>query len=120
MFALRSLIHTPRPPTQIRHITKNTYIHNNEQWYKKTTKKAGITKHSQNELGEIVYVDFNIKPNDNLSEDDVVCSIESTKAVGEMNMPFNGTIKEINTNVQKSPKLLNEDPEGNGWLIQLK
>jgi glycine cleavage system H protein len=49
----------------------------------------------------------------------IVGEIESTKSVGELFAPVDGTVAEINDAVVASPELVNSDPFGEGWLIKV-
>jgi glycine cleavage system H protein len=49
----------------------------------------------------------------------VVGEIESTKSVGELFAPVDGTIVEANAAVDADPSLVNSDPFGEGWLIKV-
>jgi glycine cleavage system H protein len=55
-----------------------------------------------------------------VSEGKVVGEIESTKSVGELFAPVNGTVTAINDDVVSSPELVNSDPFGEGWLIKVE
>lgn len=79
----------------------------------------GITEFAQQELGEVVFVElpevgqvFNV--NDELG------TIESVKAVAEVYTPVAGEVIEVNDAVVDDPELLNEDPQGEGWLIKIR
>jgi glycine cleavage system H protein len=54
-----------------------------------------------------------------VAEGRVVGEIESTKSVGELFAPVDGTILEINDAVVATPELVNTDPFGTGWLIKV-
>ena len=54
-----------------------------------------------------------------VAEGRVVGEIESTKSVGELFAPVNGTVLEINDAVVATPELVNSDPFGDGWLIKV-
>lgn len=49
-----------------------------------------------------------------------VGSIESVKAVSELYMPISGKIVEVNQEVAQQPGLLNDDPQGEGWLMKVE
>ncbi len=49
-----------------------------------------------------------------------VATIESSKWVGPVPAPVGGEIVEVNENVRKNPRLVNEDPYGAGWLVKLR
>ena len=80
---------------------------------------VGITSYAADKLGDIVYVDLPSVGSD-VSESTVVGEIESTKSVGELFAPVNGTVVESNDAVSSSPELVNSDPFGEGWLIKVE
>lgn len=80
---------------------------------------VGITDYAAEKLGDIVFVDLP-KSGSTVAEGKVVGEIESTKSVGELFAPVNGTVVESNDAVLASPELVNSDPFGAGWLIKVK
>lgn len=78
----------------------------------------GITAYAAEKLGDVVYVELP-SVGTAISAGTVVGEIESTKSVGELYAPANGTVTAINDAVVASPELVNEDPFGNGWLIKI-
>ena len=46
-------------------------------------------------------------------------SLEAEKHVGHLKMPVSGTIVAINEKVVENPRLLNSDPYGQGWLVEI-
>ena len=79
---------------------------------------VGITAYAAEKLGDIVFVDLP-KAGSAVAEGKVVGEIESTKSVGELFAPVNGTVVEANEAVSASPELVNSDPFGEGWLIRV-
>lgn len=79
---------------------------------------VGITAYAAEKLGDVVYIDLPAVGS-TITAGTVVGEIESTKSVGELYAPANGTITEINEAVVASPELVNEDPFGQGWLIKI-
>ena len=80
---------------------------------------VGITAYAAEKLGDIVFVDLP-KAGSTVAEGKVVGEIESTKSVGELFAPVNGTVVEANEAVSASPELVNSDPFGEGWLIKVE
>ena len=80
---------------------------------------VGITAYAAEKLGDIVFVDLP-KAGSEVAEGKVVGEIESTKSVGELFAPVNGTVVESNDAVSASPELVNSDPFGEGWLIKVE
>jgi glycine cleavage system H protein len=79
----------------------------------------GITQFAQQQLGEIVFVEFP-EVGSSLNQSDEMGTLESVKAVAEYYAPSNGKVIEINETVREDPELLNEDPHGEGWLVKLQ
>ncbi|TXT58224.1 MAG: glycine cleavage complex lipoylprotein [Promethearchaeota archaeon] len=80
---------------------------------------VGITDYAQNQLGDIVFVEFPAI-GDSFNQDDIAGEIESVKAVGELKLPLTGEITEINEEIEMKPELVNESPYEDGWLLKLK
>jgi glycine cleavage system H protein len=79
---------------------------------------VGITAYAADKLGDVVFVDLPTVGS-TVAEGRVVGEIESTKSVGELFAPVNGTVTEINDAVVATPELVNSDPFGEGWLIRV-
>jgi glycine cleavage system H protein len=80
---------------------------------------VGITAYAAEKLGDIVYVDLP-KVGATIAAGKVVGEIESTKSVGELFAPVEGTVVEANEAVVANPELVNADPFGAGWLIKVE
>jgi glycine cleavage system H protein len=80
---------------------------------------VGITDYAQGELGDVVYVDLP-EVGATFGQMDVFGTIEAVKAVSELFCPIAGEIVEINSQLDGSPNLVNEDPYGDGWMIKLR
>ena len=84
-----------------------------------TTATVGITAYAAEKLGDVVFVDL---PDigTSLANGSIVGEIESTKSVGELFAPVDGTVLEKNSAVEDTPELVNSDPLGEGWLIKIE
>ena len=80
---------------------------------------VGITAYAAEKLGDVVFVELP-EVGSTVAEGKVVGEIESTKSVGELFAPVNGTVVEANGAVVSSPELVNSDPFGEGWLIKVE
>lgn len=79
----------------------------------------GITHHAQDQLGDVVFVDFppigkELKPMDEFGV------VESVKSVSSLYCPVSGKVVEVNKELDKSPQLANNDPYGKGWMIKVE
>jgi glycine cleavage system H protein len=82
------------------------------------TATIGITAYAAGKLGDVVFVELP-SVGDAITEGTVIGEIESTKSVGELFAPVNGTISETNDAVVDSPELVNSDPFGAGWMVKV-
>ena len=80
---------------------------------------VGITSYAADKLGDVVFVDLPAIGAD-VATGRVVGEIESTKSVGELFAPVDGTVTEVNQSVVDAPELVNSDPFGDGWLIKVR
>jgi glycine cleavage system H protein len=81
--------------------------------------KAGISDFAQDQLGDIVYVELP-QAGDSFDRGQEFGTVESVKAVAELYMPVGGTILAVNSALEKSPELVNKDPYGDGWMIEVE
>ena len=80
--------------------------------------RVGITSYAQDQLGDIVFVDLP-EVGSTLAVGAVMVEVESTKSVGEVYAPFEGTVLAVNEQVLDQPELVNQDPYGAGWLVEM-
>ena len=80
---------------------------------------VGITAYAADKLGDVVFVELP-EVGSTVTGGTVVGEIESTKSVGELFAPVNGTVTAVNSAVVDSPELVNSDPFGEGWLIKVE
>ncbi|QEO58699.1 glycine cleavage system protein GcvH [Francisella marina] len=83
------------------------------------TARVGIDDYSQNEFGEIVYVDLP-KLGNQYSKDDEICVIESVKTASDIYTPISGKIISINKELIDNPKLINQSCYIKGWLFEIE
>lgn len=81
------------------------------------TAVAGITRHAQDTLGEIVVVDVPVQGRQ--PENAVIGVVESVKTASDLHMPLDADIVEVNAALRDNPGLVNEDPMGAGWIVRL-
>ncbi|UCE95815.1 MAG: glycine cleavage system protein GcvH [Candidatus Bathyarchaeota archaeon] len=99
-------------------VPEGLYYTKDYEWVKIENGKAriGITDFAQKQLREIVYVELPSQ-GDSIAQNEPYGTVESVKAVSDLIAPISGTIEQINSEVQGSPELLNEDPYNKGWLL---
>lgn len=79
----------------------------------------GMSDHLQGELGDVIFVDL---PDvaDDIEITGTFGIVESDRAVSDMIAPVTGTVNVVNSDLEGSPELINEDPYGEGWLIRVQ
>lgn len=82
------------------------------------TATIGITDFAQSELGDIVFVDINTKGK-TLKSGEIFGTVEAVKTVSDLFLPVDGTIDEVNPNLESSPESVNKDPYGEGWMVRI-
>lgn len=80
--------------------------------------RVGITAYAQEALGDIVFVTLpsigtEVKAGQSFGE------VESTKSVSDVYAPFDGTITACNEALDANPEIVNADPYGEGWLVEI-
>ncbi|WP_020007863.1 glycine cleavage system protein GcvH [Salinicoccus albus] len=76
----------------------------------------GITEFAQSELGDIVFVELPSE-GDEIETGETFGSVESVKTVSELYAPLNGTVVEVNEELEDSPELVNESPFEKAWMV---
>ncbi|MFV1920238.1 glycine cleavage system protein GcvH [Sphingomonas sp. MJ1 (PH-R8)] len=79
---------------------------------------VGITEYAQSQLGDVVFVEVPEEGRE-LTKGDEAAVVESVKAASDVYTPASGTVVEGNAELEASPALVNEDPEGDGWFFRL-
>ncbi|MEK6597649.1 MAG: glycine cleavage system protein GcvH [Gemmatimonadota bacterium] len=79
----------------------------------------GITDYAQGELGDVVFINLP-KVGDKFTAHQAFGTIEAVKAVADLFAPVAGVVVEVNTALDADPAVVNSDPYGAGWMIQLK
>jgi glycine cleavage system H protein len=83
------------------------------------TATFGITWYAQEALGEVVFFEPP-EVGSQVTRDEAYAEIESVKAVSDVFAPLSGEVTAINGEAAESPELINDDPYGAGWMVQVK
>jgi len=96
------------------------YTHDHE-WLKAhgTSWRVGITQFAVDQLGDITLVDLP-KDGDLVTKGQRFGTIESVKSVSDLYAPVSGKVTAINPTLKDSPELVNSEPYGKGWMIELE
>ncbi|OBJ61643.1 glycine cleavage system protein GcvH [Mycobacterium sp. 1423905.2] len=92
------------------------------EWVRRSgddTVRVGITDFAQSALGDVVFVQLPdvgaaVTSGESFGE------VESTKSVSDLYAPVSGTVSAVNGDLDGSPDLLNSDPYGAGWLVEIE
>ena len=84
-----------------------------------TRARIGITAHAASELGDVVFVELP-EEGDELEQDKPFGTVESVKAVSDLFAPLSGSVVAVNETLAEAPETLNEDPYGEGWMIEIE
>jgi len=82
------------------------------------TARIGISDFAQDELGDIVFVELP-ELGEAIVQDEAFGVVESIKAVSDLYAPASGQVIDRNEELESAPELLNEDPFGEGWLLEI-
>jgi len=83
-----------------------------------STVRIGITDYAQEALGDIVYVHLP-EVGESVEAGTAMGELESTKSVSDIYAPVSGTVTGRNTELDAHPDLVNTDPYGAGWLLEI-
>jgi glycine cleavage system H protein len=92
------------------------------EWIRRTgpdTVRVGITDFAQAALGDVVFVQLPDVDSE-LAAGDTFGEVESTKSVSDLYAPLSAKVIAVNGDLESSPDLVNSDPYGAGWLLDLR
>jgi glycine cleavage system H protein len=83
------------------------------------TARVGISDFAQDELGDIVFVEFPDE-GDEIAHSEEFGVVESIKAVSDLYSPVSGTVTATNDALLDAPELVNDDPYDEGWMLDVE
>jgi glycine cleavage system H protein len=91
------------------------------EWLRPSAGRAvvGITGFAVEQLGDITMVDLP-KVGAKLAKGDAFGTVESVKSVSDLYAPVSGTVVAVNAALKDAPELVNQEPYGGGWMIELE
>ena len=92
------------------------------EWISRTaedTVRVGITDFAQSSLGDVVFVQLP-DVGATVTAGETFGEVESTKSVSDLYAPVSGTVTAVNGELEGNPALINSDPYGQGWLLELQ
>ena len=92
------------------------------EWVRRSgddTVRVGITDFAQSALGDVVFVQLPDVGTE-LVAGESFGEVESTKSVSDLYAPVSGKVSAVNSDLDGSPQLVNSDPYGGGWLLDVQ
>ena len=92
------------------------------EWVRRTgddTVRVGITDFAQSALGDVVFVRLP-DVDDDLTAGEAFGEVESTKSVSDLYAPVSAKVVAVNQDLESTPELVNSEPYGGGWLLDLQ
>jgi glycine cleavage system H protein len=92
------------------------------EWIRRTapdTVRVGITDFAQSALGDVVFVQLPAVGT-GVTAGEAFGEVESTKSVSDLYAPITATVVAVNGDLDGDPALVNSDPYGQGWLLELQ
>lgn len=101
-------------------VSEEYQYESHHQWFspQEGVIKLGVTDYTQDTAGEILYVSLP-EPGTMVRKGQPCGSIESGKWVGQVYAPCDGTVLAVNDRLQQEPQLVNQDPYGAGWMMEI-
>ena len=91
------------------------------EWVRLKNNRAtvGVTDFAQGQLGDVVFVELPIEGTE-LAKESTFGVVESVKTVSDIYAPVTGKVVAVNKNLESQPELVNSDPYGQGWMIEIE
>jgi len=102
-------------------IPNDLRYHQEHEWVRVNGPHAviGISHFAQDALGDIVFVDLP-KAGTVVKAGQQIGEVESTKTTSTIYTPVSGTVTKVNGDLKDHPEVVNSDPYGKGWMVELK
>jgi len=91
-----------------------------DEWFDPATGGLGLSDYAQAQLSDIVFLEIQVEPSENLEAGKAIASVESVKASAEIYSPVGGKVSAVNKALTEKPETLNSDPYGAGWMIKVE
>ncbi len=102
-------------PTDLKYTEKDEWIR-----IEGNISTIGITDYAQDQLSDIVFLEYAVSEGDTISKGDEFGTIESVKAASDIYTPFSGKVVELNEGLLDTPELVNADPYGDAWMVKIE
>ena len=91
------------------------------EWIRLKNNRAtiGITDFAQGQLGDVVFVELPAEGTE-VTKENTFGVVESVKTVSDIFAPMTGKVVAVNKDLESQPELVNSDPYGQGWMIEIE
>jgi glycine cleavage system H protein len=116
------VIHSDRTGLLVSDIPPDLHYTAEHEWVRRNgddSARIGITDFAQSALGDVVFVQLPDVGSE-LTAGESFGEVESTKSVSDLYAPVSGKVSAVNTDLDGSPQLVNSDPYGDGWLLDVQ
>ena len=102
-------------PADLRYTAEHEWVQRSDG----DTVRVGITDFAQSALGDVVFVQLPDVGSE-VAAGEAFGEVESTKSVSDLFAPVSGTVSAVNDDLEGNPQLVNSDPYGGGWLLDVR
>ncbi|MDO9465589.1 MAG: glycine cleavage system protein GcvH [bacterium] len=81
--------------------------------------RVGLSKHAVKELNEVIFIELP-EVGVQVSQGKPFGTVESVKAVFDLNSPVTGKVINVNQSIKDSPEKVTSDPYEEGWMIEIE
>ena len=91
------------------------------EWIRVNGNKAviGISHFAQDQLGDVVFVEMPALDSQ-ITRENTMGVVESVKTVSDLYAPATGKVIAVNTDLETQPELVNSEPYGRGWILEIE
>jgi glycine cleavage system H protein len=103
-------------------IPPDLYYTEEHEWVDRTgnnTVRVGVTDYAQSQLGDVVFVQLPAVGTE-VTAGDSFGEVESTKSVSDLYAPVTAKVVAVSGDLENTPQLVNSDPYGEGWMVDLQ
>ena len=108
---------SPLFPDDVRYTAEHEWARSSAE--SAETIRIGITDFAQEALGDIVFVTLP-EVGAEVTAGQPFGEVESTKSVSDVYAPLAGEVVSRNEELTTTPELINSDPYGEGWLVEIR
>lgn len=103
-----------KDPSQMRFAATHEWV-----WPQGETVRIGLSDHAQQVLTDVIHVDLPEPDDHHYAAREDLCIVESLSNSREIHAPVAGRIRSINSALLSNPELINQDPYGDGWVLEM-